>query len=88
MKWSRGVKVQLHTFLTSESVGGELRFHGPATFSREDSSVSHWTGGAASPKDCVDALKIKISCRQSNPGSYVVQTVAGPPYRLNYRYEH
>jgi len=88
MKWSRGVEVQLHTFLTSESDGGELRFHGPATFPREDSSVSHWTGGAVGPKACVDALKIKISCRESNPGLYVVQTVAEPPYRLAYRYEH
>jgi len=53
--------------ISNLGIGGELRFHGPATFPREDSPAAHWTGGALGPKACVDALKIKISCRESKP---------------------
>lgn len=77
-----------HTFLTSEADGGEIRFHAPATFCKGDSSVAHWTRGVLGPKACVYGLKRKISCQESNPSSYVVQSVAEPPYRLTYRYEH
>ena len=69
-------------------IRGELRFHAPATVPRGDSSVAHWTGGVVGRKACVDALKRKISCRESNPSSYVAQSVAEPAYRLAYRYKH
>jgi hypothetical protein len=45
-----GVNVQIHVFLTSELVGGELSASRPGRFiPRENVSGTHWTGGWVDP---------------------------------------